>query len=109
MLGGNTLKCWLQLSERPVPGSRVDQSQDWESTRCCSHQTDGPNGPSSLSGDMMAIIGWNLMNLMYRRYFEVYQPQNIFINVLLVIVGIKQRIERNNSHKGQKGGFSLCS
>lgn len=37
-----------QLSERPVSGPGVYQSQDREGTGCCRHQTDGPNGPCSL-------------------------------------------------------------
>lgn len=41
-------QCRSQLSEGPVSWSRVDQSQDREGTRCCRHQTDGPNGPCSL-------------------------------------------------------------
>lgn len=48
MLGGNTLQWRAQLSERPISGSSVDQSQDREGTGCCRYQTDGPNGPCSL-------------------------------------------------------------
>lgn len=48
MLGDNTLQWRAQLSERPVSGSCVDQSQDREGAGCCRHQTDGPNGPRSL-------------------------------------------------------------
>ena len=48
MLGDNTLQRSTQLSERPVSGSCVDQSQDREGTGCCRHQTDGPNGPCGL-------------------------------------------------------------
>lgn len=48
MLGDDALKWRSQLSERPVSGSCVDQTQDGEGTSCCRHQTDGPNGPCSL-------------------------------------------------------------
>lgn len=41
-------QCGLQLSEGPVSGASVDQSQDRKGTCCCCHQTDGPNGPRSL-------------------------------------------------------------
>lgn len=45
---GKTLQWRRQLSERPVSGPCVDQSQDREGTGCCRHQTDGPNGSWSL-------------------------------------------------------------
>lgn len=58
MLGDSAIQWGSQLSEGPVSWSCVDQSQDRKGTRCCCHQTDGPNGPCSL---------WRKKQLMRKR------------------------------------------